>query len=124
LSAAGTTSPDTVVLTSEGELPASLSIFVQGNASQDSGLVFGDGVRCVAGSLKRLYVKSASAGTAIAPQGGDSSITVRSAALGDPIPAGAQRFYGVYYRDPSASFCPASPGNTFNMGNGVSIVWL
>jgi len=124
LTAAGSTTPDTVVMTSEGELPASLSIFVQGDANQDTGIVFGDGVRCFAGHLKRLYVKNASGGTAIAPQGGDPSITARSAALGDPIPVGGTRYYGVYYRDPSATFCPAPAGSTFNVGNGVSIVWL
>jgi hypothetical protein len=123
LSAAGTTSPDSIVLTSQGELPASLSIFVQGDASQASGIVFGDGVRCMAGTLKRLYLKTASGGTAVAPQGADPSISARSASLGDPIPIGAQRFYGVYYRDGSPSFCPAPAGNSFNIGNGIAITW-
>ena len=105
-------------------MPTALTIFLQGSGFAPNGLVFGDGVRCAAGTLKRLYVKSAAGGVASAPGPGDPSITARSAALGDPIPVGGQRFYGVYYRDPSASFCPAPAGSTFNIGNGLSIVWL
>jgi hypothetical protein len=125
LAASGTTSPDTVVLTSSDELASSLSIFLQGTVALATPVSFGDGVRCVGGVLKRLYVKNASSGTAFAPDfaGGDPSITTQSAALGDPIPSGATRFYQVYYRDPSTTFCPAPIGNTFNVSNGRSIVW-
>jgi hypothetical protein len=125
LHASGTTTPDTVVLTSSGELPSSLSIFLQGTVSLAPPVSFGDGVRCVGGVLKRLYVKNASGGTAFAPNfaGGDLSITAQSAALGDPIPSGGTRFYQVYYRDPSLTFCPAPTGNTFNVSNGRTIVW-
>ena len=125
LSASGTTSPDTVVLTSSDELPSSLSIFLQGTISLATPVSFGDGVRCAGGVLKRLYVKNASGGTAFAPNfaGGDLSITAQSAALGDPIPSGGTRYYQVYYRDPSLTFCPAPTGNTFNVSNGRMIVW-
>jgi hypothetical protein len=33
------------------------------------------------------------------------------------------RAYQVYYRDPDAAFCPAPAGNTFNVSNGVQLVW-
>jgi hypothetical protein len=29
----------------------------------------------------------------------------------------------VYYRDPSLTFCPDPPGNTFNVSNGAEIFW-
>jgi hypothetical protein len=120
LSAAGTTSPDTIVLTSSGERPAALSVFLQGTTNAAAGITYGDGIRCANGSLKRLYTYNASGGVVSAPHAGDPPITVRSAALGDPIPSGGTRYYQVYYRDPDPNFCP--PG-TFNISNGWIITW-
>lgn len=123
LFASGTSSPDTVVLHASGELPTALSIFLQGDASNASGLVFGDGLRCVAGNLKRLYSHGASGGAVLAPQGADVPVSVQSANLGDAIPSGATRYYQVYYRDPNTGFCANPPGNTWNVTNAWSIVW-
>ncbi|MBK7641630.1 MAG: hypothetical protein IPJ19_01050 [Planctomycetes bacterium] len=123
LSASGSIQPDSIVLTSSGELPHSFSIFLQGDARTLT--PFGDGLRCAGGTLKRLYNASAVSGVVSAPNlaGGDPSITLRSAALGDPIAPGDARFYQVYYRDPSASFCPAPAGSTFNISNAIEIFW-
>jgi hypothetical protein len=122
LFATGTTSPDTVVLRSSGELPSALSIFLQGNASI-SPVVYGDGIRCVGGTLRRLYTKSASGGEAVAPGPGDPSITLRSAQVGVPIPADGRRYYQVYYRDANPGFCAAPQGSTFNVSSAVRINW-
>ena len=122
LTSAGQVSPDSVVLTASGELPSALSIFLQGTTSI-APANYGDGLRCTGGSLKRLFAKSAIGGVVVAPQSGDPSITARSAALGDPIVPGATRFYQVYYRDPNPSFCGSPTGSTFNVSNGVRIVW-
>jgi hypothetical protein len=123
LTSSGDVNLDDVVLVSSGELPSSLTLFLQGDVTNPSGIPFGDGVRCVAGLLKRLYVKSASSTVAVAPQAGDPSITTRSAALGDPIAPGSTRFYQAYYRDPQPGFCPDPPGSTFNASSGQIIVW-
>jgi len=123
LRAYGSLSSDTVVLVSTGELPTSLTIFLQGSASFPMPASFGDGLRCVGGSLKRLYVKSASGGMAVAPMGGDLSVRAQSAALGDVIAPGTKRYYQAYYRDANASFCPAPAGSTYNITNGVEILW-
>ena len=80
-------------------------------------------MRCVAGTLKRLYVVNASGGVAAAPPGGGPPVSVRSATLGDPIPMGATRHYQTYYRDAVATFCPSPPGNTWNVTNALSAVW-
>jgi hypothetical protein len=113
---------DTVVFTTSGEKPSALSIVLQGNAIAANGLVFGQGVRCVDGSLKRLYVKSAVGGSITAPQGGDLSVSARSAALGNPITAGQHRWVMVYYRDPTVlGGCPAS--STFNGTGTVDVSW-
>ncbi len=122
LSATGTASPDTVVFAATGELPTAFTLFVQGDAATPAAS-FGDGLRCVAGNLKRLYEKHASGGQALAPGAGDLSVTARSAALGDPIVPGAVRHYFAYYRDPAAGFCPPPTGGTFNATNAFTIVW-
>jgi hypothetical protein len=124
LTASGSTSPDSVVLTSSHELPSVLSIFLQGDSSSTNPpFFFGDGLRCTAGHLKRLYSKNASGGTVSAPGPGDPSITARSAALGDTITPGSTRYYQVYYRDPVLSFCPSPQGNSWNVSGGIIINW-
>ena len=123
LESSGTTSPDAVVLTASDEKPSALSIFFQCVGQDSNGLLFGDGVRCANGNLKRLYVKNASGGVASAPGLGDLSITARSAAAGDPIPPGATRYYQTYYRDPDPAHCAPPAGSTFNITNGLSIAW-
>jgi uncharacterized delta-60 repeat protein len=123
LGGSGNPAADAVVLSASGLLPTALTIFLQGTTSLSAPAVFGDGVRCVGGALKRLYVKSASAGSVSAPAAGDPSIRAQSAALGDVIAPGTKRYYQAYYRDANASFCPAPAGSTYNITNGVEILW-
>jgi len=112
---------DSLQFTSSGEKPSATSVFLQGS-TQNSGTVFGQGVRCLGGSLKRLYVKTAAGGVAAAPVGADASVHARSAALGDALSAGMTRYYQVYYRDPAVlGSCPST--STFNISQGLSISW-
>lgn len=122
LSTSGATSPDTVVLHGTHELPSSLTIFLQSDTSI-APVAFGDGLRCLGGSLRRLYAKSASGGLVAAPVNGDLSVSARSAALGDAIPPGGIRHYMTYYRDANAGFCASPGGSTFNSSNALSIAW-
>jgi subtilisin family serine protease len=117
--ASGTTTPDTVVFTTVGEISVALSVVLQGNTNASTGVVFGDGVRCVDGNLKRLYTKTAAAGAITAPVLGDLSVTAQSAFLGDPIAPGSTRYYQVYYRDSNLTFCP----DGFNATNAMQINW-
>jgi hypothetical protein len=121
LAASGTPSlsSDAVRLSASSELPASLSIVLQGRGVVSS-VGFGDGLRCAGGLLERLYVEHASNGAFSVPHPGDPSISARSAELGDPIPFGATRAYQVYYRDADLAFCPGG----FNASNAVSIAWV
>jgi hypothetical protein len=123
LAASGSATSDTLALTQSGELAGSLSIYLQGSSALASPVPFGDGLRCVGGTLKRLYVKNASGGGVTAPQVGDPSIRAVSAALGDPIAPGSVRLYQVYYRDPDLGFCTAPRGNSFNVGNALRVTW-
>ena len=81
-------------------------------------------MRCVGGTLKRLYLKTALAGSITAPEfnAGDLTVSARSAQLGDPIQPGESRCYVVYYRDPIVlGNCMAS--STFNATQTGSVTW-
>jgi hypothetical protein len=85
-----------------------------------SGDVFGMGVRCTSGTLKRLYTTAAVGGSITAPTSArESPRSRRVGALGDAILAGQSRWYVVYYRDPIVlGGCPAS--STFNATQTVA----
>jgi len=126
LSASGVAhlSADTLVFMTTGEKPIALSIVLQGNAWVQFGVVYGQGTRCVGGSLKRLYAKSAVGGSITAPDfgAGESSVSAQSAAKGDPIQPGQPRWYTVYYRDPIVlGGCPST--STFNATQTGQVNW-
>ncbi len=86
--------------------------------------MYGQAVRCVGGSLKRLYTRNASGGSVTAPDigAGDPAVSVRSAARGDVIQPGQSRWYLVYYRDPVVlGGCPAT--STFNATQSGRVDW-
>ena len=116
----GRPSTNTVVLTASSLPSSALTVIYEGSSSDDAGVVFGDGVRCAAGTLTRLYTRTADGGSASAPGIGEPAIPDRSAQLGDPIAAGELRFYQAYYRDPDSSFCT---GSGFNVTNAVLVGW-
>jgi len=97
-------------------MPSSTTcLFFQGSTGS-SGVSFGDGLRCVSGSVVRIGAKTAVGGNATYPEAGDMPISVRGL-----VPAvGAERTYQVWYRN-AASFCTSS---TFNMSSGVRVRWL
>lgn len=107
---------DTLVLTCSQLPPATTGLFFQGDASVSSGAgaAFGDGLRCVGGSVVRLGTKTASSGVVTYPQAGDAPVSVRG-----NVPPNSVRFYQLWYRN-SASFCTAS---TFNLSEGVGVTW-
>jgi Tol biopolymer transport system component len=117
-------SMDSLSFITQGERPTATSILLQGNALISGGAAYGQGVRCVGGALKRLYVKSAVGGsiTAPAPLMGDPTVSARSAALGDVIQPGTSRWYLVYYRDPIVlGGCTGS--FTFNATQSGQVAW-
>ena len=115
-------SQDSVLFTTLYERSTALSILVQGDQIVASGLPYGQGVRCVGGALKRLYVQSASSGSISVPGVGDLPVSQRSAQLGDTIVPGETRYYMVYYRDPTVlGGCPSNL--TFNSTQGQRLVW-
>ncbi len=111
---------DTLVLQVTGLPPTgNAPTFFQGTlqANGGSGTVFGDGLRCVVGSIQRLGGPPSSAGSASIGYGvpGTELVSVRGALP----PTGGTRFYQVSYRN-AAAFC--SPA-TFNASNGLVVTW-
>jgi hypothetical protein len=107
---------DTFVLTGTG-MPNSSALYFQGTAQAGggTGVVFGDGLRCSAGTIIRLGTKANVGGASSYPAGADLPTSVRGL-----VPAsGGTRNYQVWYRN-AAAYCTAS---TFNLTNGVSVSW-
>jgi hypothetical protein len=121
LSVRGSVDPDRVVLGTVGELDSALSIFLQGRSVLGDAVAYGDGMRCIGGSMKRIAITSAVAGAASYPASGEPSISARSAALGDLIRPGTYRYYQVVYRDSNPGFC--NPQSAFNVSNAVMVAW-
>lgn len=124
LSSSGTASvaADTLVLSTTGQKPTGTSVVMQGTMDLTNGIVFGQGVRCAAGVVKRLYVQAATNGSIQVPGVGQTSVSARSAARGDTLSAGASRWYAVFYRDTTVlGGCPTT--STFNITQSQLIDW-
>lgn len=104
---------DTLVVTASG-MPDSNAIFLQGDELTDSATPFGDGLRCVDGTLIRLGTSTISGGTASYPSPVQLPISVRA---GVSVPG--TRYYQTYYRNAAAYCTPA----TFNVTSGVALLW-
>jgi len=107
-------SSDTLVFTSIGMPATATCLFFQGTSTE--GVPFGDGVKCVGGTIQRLGLKASTAGSASYPDAGEASISIAGLV---PV-IGATRYYQAWYRDP-ASFCT---NRTYNMSNALKITWL
>jgi hypothetical protein len=112
-------SADSFVLTASGLPSSATCLFFQGTSMQSggAGATFGDGLRCVSGSVTRLANKTAQGGIAAYPEAGDASISVKTG-IG---PEGGVRDYQVWYRNADPAFCTPS---SYNLTNGFHAVWI
>jgi len=116
LALSGTTNPDTMVLTGSNMPASAFGLYMQHTAPGDA--VFHDGVLCAGGSLIRLRGRNSVAGTSTFP---NSTDTFNLSTRGQVTPGSAvTRFYAVWYRNASTTFCPPA---TANVSNGAVIVW-
>lgn len=104
---------DDLVLSVSGSSSSQPGLLFQGTSRVAGGLgvVFGDGLRCVGGSVVRLQPVAADAQGAAA-----SSLSIVT--KGAVVP-GQTRRYQWWYRDPLGSPC----GGGFNLSNGIEVVW-
>lgn len=110
-------SNDTVHFTASGMLNTSTVILIQGTV-QTGGVLAADGVRCVGGNLRRLYVRSALCGNREFGFGvpGDLPVSV-AGSVGGP----GTRYYQAQYRDPNVSYCTTGLAN---WTNAHALTWV
>lgn len=107
---------DACVLEAQGLPSTTTATFFQGASAigGGQGAVFGDGLLCATGSVRRLATKATTTGSTRYPEAGEPSLSVRG-----QVAAPGARTYQVLYRN-AASFCtPAS----FNLSNGLAAEW-
>ncbi len=112
---AGTASltSDTFLLSASG-MPNGGTLYFQGTNPITAGVVFGDGLLCVGGSIVRLGVHINTSGASQFPTAGDPSVS--SAGL---VGAAGVRAYQAWYRDAS-SFCTSA---TYDLSNAWMTIW-
>jgi hypothetical protein len=106
-------SADTLLL-SGTSMPDSFALYVQGDSFVYVQHPFGDGLRCITGSLVRLGARANAGGSSHYPAAGGLPVSVRGG-----VTAPGTRTYQTFYRDP-AEYCTSS---TLNATNGMAIVW-
>lgn len=97
--------------------PTASALYFQGTAdlAGGAGTPFGDGLRCVGGSVLRLGTKVSAAGASTYPGPSDAGVRTRGG-----INAPGTYWYQVWYRN-AAVFCTPS---SFNLTNALRITWL
>jgi hypothetical protein len=110
-------SNDDFVLQASG-MPNAAALYFQGTqyTNGQSGVVFGDGLRCAGGTVIRLATKLNSAGASQFPDVGDPSVSVH----GMVQSTGGFYIYQVWYRNADPTFCTPS---TFNLTNALYAIW-
>jgi hypothetical protein len=108
---------DTLVLHCSGLPSTTSALLFQGTNRENggSGTVFGDGLRCVGGTVQRLGTAHATAGVAAWPVPGAPTLSAAGGAQ-----SGQLLHYQVWYRN-AAPFCTPA---TFNLSQGLSIAWV
>ena len=109
-------SADTLQLSCRGMEPNNSGLYFQANNDLSPGTLWGAGLRCAGGSLKRLGVRFSDATGASDTSGYPHTI---SAKAGNIAP-GDTRYYQCWYRNPQNSPCASE----FNTSNGVAVTWL
>ncbi|MBK7645057.1 MAG: hypothetical protein IPJ19_18755 [Planctomycetes bacterium] len=101
-------------------MPNGPGLFFQGTTQLGAGLgvAFGDGLRCVGGSVIRLGVVTAASNASTYPSGAVPPNNIRISQKGFNT-AGSIRQYQLWYRD-SATYCTSA---VYNLTNGMRVTW-
>lgn len=108
-------SDDELVL-SGAQMPNAAVLYFQGtmSANAGAGALFGDGLRCATGTVRRIATRTNVGGASSVPAAGEPTISQDGLVL-----APGERFYQAWYRN-AAPYCTPS---TFNLTNGLRVLW-
>ncbi len=107
---------DTLVLHGHHTENSQFGLYFQADNSLDPGIIWGDGLRCTGGDLRRL-------GTRVSDGSGYSDTSGYAYTISERagnISAGDTKRYQLWYRNTAGSPC----GAEFNTSNGYEITWL
>ena len=90
----------------DGVPNGTLCVYLRSTTSDPAGILFGDGITCLAGPLIRF--------------GAQLSVDHLASATTATIAPGNTRYYACQYRNPAPGFCPPA---VFNISNGFVIHW-
>lgn len=107
---------DSLVLVALRLEPGDSGLYFQADNDLSPGILWGDGLRCAGGNVKRLQLRFADAG-------GASQTSIGISAKAGNVSAGVTKFYQCWYRTTASP--PCGPGvNDFNSTNGYAVTWL
>ncbi len=110
---------DSLILSTSNLEPSNSGLYFQADNDLSPGIVWGDGLRCAEGSLKRLGVRFASAGGYSDTSGLPLQISVKTG----NVEAGDTKYYQCWYR--TQAYPPCGLGvNDFNSSNGYAVTWI
>jgi len=106
---------DTLVLACSYTEPNQSGLYFQADNDLSPGIIWGDGLRCAGGALKRLGVRFSDAAGSSNTSGLPLPISVKAG----NITAGQTKYYQCWYRNPDNAMC----GAKFNASNGYAVTW-
>ena len=109
-------SADTLVLTTTHLEPNNSGLYFQAENDLSPGVLWGDGLRCAGGNLKRLQVRFADAL-------GSSATTIGISTKAGNVSPGDRKYYQCWYRTVVNPPCGAGVSD-FNSSNGYAVTWL
>ena len=112
-------SADTLVLSATGLDPNNSGLYFQANNNLSPGFIWGDGLQCAGGALKRLGVRFSDATGASDTSAWTTPISVWAG----NVVAGDTKHYQLWYRDTSGGQPCGAGVNDFNSTNGYEVVW-
>jgi hypothetical protein len=106
---------DTLILATTGTQPSNSGLYFQANNDLSPGNVWGDGLQCAGGQLKRLGVRFSDVNGYSDTSGYAYTISSKAG----NIAPGDTKYYQCWYRNPNGSPC----GSDFNASNGYAVTW-
>ena len=85
-----------------------------------NGVLFGDGIRCIGGTVIRLGIVTAAGNASSYPSPNPPAVNAIPISVKGFNLAGDVRNYQLWYRDSTIGFCTA---NVFNLTNAVNVTW-